>query len=284
VWIKKSEIKKLSQDIREIINGKNIDLRVNNEGEWNILKNDIHTLAKQKNEQVDVLQRDKEVLENTLADISHQLNTPLTSMLIMIDLLEDAPPEKQAEFIQNIKSGLGRTEWLVSTLLKLARLEAGAIEFSRESISFNNLVEHATTPLQIQLELKNQHIEVIGDAMLHCDKRWTSEALTNIIKNASEHSPDGGTIRIESGKNPISTWISVTDSGQGLTTAQIAKLFRRFEASQTGKGYGIGLPLALAIMRGQDGDVEVTGGGGNNTGATFTIKLFHVQKDNSLSF
>jgi len=275
VWIRKSEIKKLSQNIREIIDGNDVDLRVSSEGEWNILKNDIHTLAKLKNEQVDVLQHDKKVLKDRIADISHQLNTPLTSMLIMIDLLEDAPPKKQAEFIQNIKTGLERTEWLVSTLLKLAKLEAGAVEFLREPILSGDLIEHATSPLQIQLELKKQRIEVIGDAELHCDKRWTAEALTNIIKNASEHSPDGGTIRIESGKNPISTWVSVTDSGQGLLTAQIAKLFRRFEGSQSGKGYGIGLPLALAIMRGQDGDVEVTGGG-NGVGATFTLKLFRV--------
>jgi len=281
VWISKSEIKKLSKEIREIIDGKDIDLRVSNEGEWNILRNDIHTLAKLKNEQVDVLQHDKKVLKDTLADISHQLNTPLTSMLIMIDLLEDAPPEKQAEFIQNIKSGLGRTEWLVSTLLKLAKLESGAVEFLQEPIHSSTLIEHATTPLQIQLELKNQRIDVAGEAELHCDKRWTAEALTNLIKNASEHSPDGGTIRIESGSNPICTWVSVTDSGQGLTTAQIAKLFRRFEGSQSGKGYGIGLPLALAIMRGQDGDVEVTGGGdnaSNSAGATFTLKLFHTTK------
>ena len=275
MWIRKSEIKKLSQNIREIIDGNDVDLRVSSEGEWNILKNDIHTLAKLKNEQVDVLQHDKKVLKDRIADISHQLNTPLTSMLIMIDLLEDAPPKKQAEFIQNIKTGLERTEWLVSTLLKLAKLEAGAVEFLREPILSGDLIEHATSPLQIQLELKKQRIEVIGDAELHCDKRWTAEALTNIIKNASEHSPDGGTIRIESGKNPISTWVSVTDSGQGLLTAQIAKLFRRFEGSQSGKGYGIGLPLALAIMRGQDGDVEVTGGG-NGVGATFTLKLFRV--------
>jgi len=275
VWISKTEIKKLSQSIREIIDGKGIDLRVSSEGEWNILRNDIHTLAKLKNEQVDVLQHDKKVLKDTLADISHQLNTPLTSMLIMIDLLENAPPEKQAEFIQNIKTGLGRTEWLVSTLLKLAKLEAGAVEFTRETIRSDLLIEHATAPLQIQLELKNQHINVAGEVELQCDKRWTAEALTNIIKNASEHSPDGGTIFIDSGRNPICTWISVTDSGQGLTTAQIARLFRRFEASQSGKGYGIGLPLALAIMGGQDGDVEVTGGGGS-VGATFTLKLFHT--------
>ncbi|MCL2425416.1 MAG: HAMP domain-containing histidine kinase [Oscillospiraceae bacterium] len=275
MWISKREVRELSKNIREIIDGQDIDLRVSNEGDWNVLKNDIHILAKLKNEQVNVLQHDKDILKETLADISHQLNTPLTSMLIMIDLLENAPPEKQVEFIQNIKTGLGRTEWLVSTLLKMAKLEAGAVEFSRDEITFNAIIEQAMIPLQIQLEVKNQQIEVSGETELRCDKRWTAEALTNIIKNASEHSPDGATIHIESGENPISTWVSVTDCGKGLTTKQIASIFRRFEGSRTGTGYGIGLPLALAIMRGQDGDVEVASGD-NNVGATFTLKFYHT--------
>ena len=273
MWIKKREIEEFSQNIRKIIDGQDIDLRVSDEGVWNILKNDVHILAKQKNEQVNVLQHDKNVLKDTLADISHQLKTPLTSMMIMIDLLGEAPPEKQGEFIQTIRVGLQRTEWLVSTLLKIAKLEAGAVSFSHESVCSKTLIEQAMEPLRIQLELKNQCVEIRGETELHCDKRWTSEALGNIIKNASEHSPNGSEIRIESGANPICTWISVTDSGQGLGTAQIAKLFRRFEGSQNDAGYGIGLPLALAIMRGQDGDIEVSGGG-KGAGATFTLKLF----------
>ena len=273
VWIRKREIEAFSRHVRKIIDGQDIDLRVSHEGVWNILKNDVHILAKQKNEQVNVLQQDKHMLKNTLADISHQLKTPLTSMMIMIDLLETAPPDQQGAFIQNIKIGLQRTEWLVSALLKMAKLDAGAVAFSRESAQSKVLIEQAIEPLRIQLELKNQRITTFGEVELHCDKRWTVEALSNIIKNASEHSPDGTEIYIESGENPICAWISVTDSGQGLATAQITKLFRRFEGSQNGIGYGIGLPLALAIMRGQDGDIEVAGGG-NGQGASFTLKLF----------
>ena len=272
MWIKKGEIEALSQNIRKMIDGQDIDLRVSHEGVWNILKNDIHILAKQKSEQVRILQGDKTLLKDTLADVSHQLKTPLTSMMIMIDLLENAPPEKQGEFIRNIKTGLQRTEWLVSALLKMAKLDAGAVAFSRESVSSDTLIGQALEPLRIQLDLKNQRIETRGEAALDCDRRWTAEALGNVIKNASEHSPDDADIRIESGANPICTWISVTDSGPGLSITQIAKLFRRFEGSQSGTGYGIGLPLALAIMRGQDGDIEVAGGKGQ--GATFTLKLF----------
>jgi len=273
VLIRKREIEELSQNIRKIIDGQEIDLRVSQEGVWNILKNDIHILAKLKNEQVSVLQRDRDVLKDILADISHQLKTPLTSMMIMADLLEAAPPEKQREFIQHIKTGLERTDWLVGALLKMAKLEAHAVAFSRASVPAAELVALALEPLQIQLELRDQRVVVSGEAELLCDKRWTAEALTNIIKNASEHSPIGGEIQIECGANPICTWIAVTDGGEGLSTQQIAKLFQRFEGSRSSTGYGIGLPLALAILRGQEGEIEVRGGG-SGAGATFVLKLF----------
>ena len=100
-----------------------------------------------------------------------------------------------------------------------------------------------------------------------------SQILENIIKNASEYSPSGGIIKIESGSNPICKWISVTDSGAGIANIDIPKLFRRFEGSRSDKGFGVGLPLALAIMRGQNGDIEVNGGG-NGIGATFTLKFY----------
>lgn len=270
--IRKKKLKALSAGVRKIIDGQSIDLRDNREGVLSILKNDIHTLAELKNEQVEALRHDRIVLSDTLANISHQLKTPLTSMRIMADLLEDAPKDRRAEFTENIKTGLIRMEWLVSALLKIAKLDAGAVIFVPEKVFSDTLIANALEPLRILLELKDQSVEITGGADLVCDKRWTAEALTNVLKNASEYSPEGGVIRIDTGVNPICSWISVTDSGTGLSAPEIARLFRRFEGSRSEAGYGIGLPLALAVMRGQNGDIEVDGGKG--VGATFTLKFY----------
>jgi K+-sensing histidine kinase KdpD len=273
VWINKWEIIELSDDIRRIIDGQKIDLRNNREGVWGILRNDIHTLANLKNEQYNVIQHERDTMKDTLANISHQIKTPLTSMMIMADLLENAPVEKQAEFLSNIRTGLMRLEWLASALLKMAKLDAGTVEFSIESVKSDTLINTALEPLRVLFDIKNQSTKIEGDIELFCDKRWTAEALTNVIKNASEYSPEGSCLRIDFGMNPICRWVSVTDNGEGIANNKIAGLFRRFEGSRSEKGYGIGLPLALAIMRGQNGDIEVDGGG-NGTGATFTLKFY----------
>ena len=278
MWIKKSELIKLSDNIRKIIDGQDIDIRDNREGVCGILKNDIHTLASLKNEQVDALGRERDIMRDTLTNISHQLKTPLTSMMIMADLLETAHPDKQAEFLSNIKIGLTRMDWLASALLKMAKLDAGVVEFVKERVKSDALINLALESLNIMLEVSNQTIEIAGEAELLCDKRWTSEALLNIIKNASEYSPKGGAIRIESGMNPICSWISVTDSGTGIPLTKISSLFNRFEGTRSDKGYGIGLPVALAVMRGQNGDIEVSGCG-NGLGATFTLKFFKVSAE-----
>ena len=279
MWIRKASIKKLSNDIKRMIAGEKIDIRDNREGPLRILKNDIQTLATYKTEQVDVLQQERDILKDTLADISHQLKTPLTSMMIMSELLSDAPPEKQGEFIANIQSSLYRTEWLVSALLKMAKLDAKAVEFKKEEISSDILIERALSPLKIQLELKEQEISVANSQVFYCDKRWTAEALSNVIKNASEHAPLGSTIEIQVGSNPISRWISVTDEGAGLKRDQIVKLFKRFEGSASLTGYGIGLPLALTIMKSQFGSIDVDGGG-KGKGATFTLKFYENGRSN----
>lgn len=271
--IRNSEVKKLSDDIRKIIDGQTVDLCDNREGVWSILKNDIHTLATLKSEQVDALGCERDVMKDTLTNISHQLKTPLTSMMIMADLLETAPSNKQSEFLINIKVCLTRLWWLSSALLKIAKLDAGAVEFSKDIVQSDILINHAIEPLQTLFDLKNHRVEISGEAKLLCDKHWTAEAVTNVVKNASEYSPDGGKILIESGMNPICSWIAITDSGEGITNTTIANLFKRFSGSRSDHGYGIGLPLALAIMQSQNGDIEVEGGG-NGSGATFTLKFY----------
>lgn len=271
--IKKREVTELSDKIRKAIDGQSVDFRDNREGKLSILKNDIHTLVNLKNEQADAFLKERDFLEETLENISHQLKTPLTSMMIMADLLENAPPDKQEEFTANIKIGLTRMEWLVSVLLKMAKLDNGSIDFSMQTMSVKQLINTALEPLQIMLDVKNQAVELANDTDIYCDKRWTAEALTNVLKNASECSPINSSIYIDCGKNPICTWISVTDSGKGIPKEKISSIFQRFESSQNDKGYGVGLPLSLAIFRGQNGDIEVDGVR-NGSGATFTLKLY----------
>lgn len=269
VIVSRNEVEQLSADIRKIVDGQARDLRDNLEGRLSILKNDIHILARRLNNQAVNLQQDKAALADTLADISHQLKTPLTAMMVMVDLLEDAPPPKQAEFIANIKQGLMQTNWLVNSLLKMAKLESGTVQFNPADICVQKLADLALVPLKIVLDIKNQTVEVHGGINILCDSNWTAEALTNIIKNASEHSPEGSVIHISAGENPICKFISVTDCGEGVSLSRMKSLFRRFD----GNGAGIGLPLAKAIMHGQCGDIDVDGGG-NGRGATFTLKFF----------
>jgi len=268
--ISRKEVEVLSADIRKIVDGQALDLRDNLEGRLSILKNDIHTLARRLNNQAESLQKDKSNLADTLADISHQLKTPLTAMLVMVDLLEDAPQQKQSEFIANIKQGLTQTDWLVNSLLKMAKLESGTVIFNPANISAQTLIDAALSPLKIIMDIKNQQVESVGDVTIYCDINWTAEALTNLIKNASEHSPDGSVIKIITGENPICKFISVTDCGSGIPITKIKSLFQRFGGSS--QGTGIGLPLAKAIMRSQQGDIEVDGGG-KGTGATFKLKF-----------
>jgi len=269
--INRREVEALSRDIRKIIDGHAVDLRDNLEGKLSVLKNDIHILSGRLNQQAENLLKEKAAMANTLADISHQLKTPLTAMIVMVELLENAPPDKFQEFIANLKQGLTQTEWLANALLKMAKLESGSAALTPVHMPAGELVDIALAPLRILLDINDQQVNITGEATLLCDKNWTAEAITNIIKNASEHSPVGSVIEVNVGTNPISTWVSVTDAGTGIPNQEIKNLFKRFGNSR--KGIGIGLALALAIMREQGGDIEVDGGS-EVQGATFTLKFY----------
>lgn len=273
MWIKKKEVEQLSEFVKGYIFGEELDIRDNREGTFNILKNDIYSLVNKKNEQIKVIESERDVLSDYMADISHQLKTPITSMIIMADLLEDADPEKQAEFIHNIRFSLKKMEWLVSALLKMAKLDAHAINFIKKDVKASEMVEALKPSVAILLDINNQTLELKNDCIINCDKRWTVEALTNIVKNAIEYSPKDQVIEIYSGKNPMYDWISVKDSGSGMNRNQYTTLFKRFEYSTNENGFGIGMPLALSIVKGQGGDIDMDFGG-DGQGTTFTIKFF----------
>ncbi len=273
MWIRKKDVEQLSEFVKGYISGEKLDIRANREGAFNILKNDIYSLVDKKNEQIKAIESERDILSDYMADISHQLKTPITSMMIMADLLEDAEPEKQAEFIHNIQFSLNKMEWLVEALLKMAKLDAHAIDFIKKDIHTSELLEAVKPLVAILLDINNQTTELKNDCTIHCDKRWTVEALTNIIKNAIEYSPKDSVIVVDSGENPMYSWISVKDSGMGMDRTKYAALFKRFENSTSENGFGIGMPLALSIMKGQGGDIDVDFGG-NGEGAIFILKFF----------
>ena len=273
MWIKKKEVEQLSEFVKGYISGEEPDIRDNREGVFNILKNDIYSLVNKKNEQIKVIESERDNLSDYMADISHQLKTPITSMMIMADLLEEAEPGKQAEFIHNIQVSLNKMEWLVGALLKMAKLDSHVIDFIKKDINTSELLEAVKPSVAILLDINNQTIKLKRDCVIHCDKRWTVEALTNIIKNAIEYSSKNSIIAVDSGENPMYSWISVKDSGMGMDKTEYAALFKRFENSTNENGFGIGMPLALSIVKGQGGDIDVDFGG-DGQGTTFIMKFF----------
>lgn len=271
--IRKKEISELSEGIRRAIDGEEFDPRDHKEGEWSILKNDVYTLIHQEKEQKLAAVEEKEHLAEYLSDISHQLKTPITSMLLMTELMSKAPDDKRKEFLLCMKKEVRHMEWLVTALLKMAKLDSSTVSFHMAEVYARELLGDALKSMEILLDIRSQNVVLKQDTLLFCDRKWTVEALINLLKNASECSGEGSEITVDSGENPIYRFLSVTDAGEGLSKKQLSGLFRRYENSRKESGYGIGLPLSLSIMRAQNGEIEVLPGG-NGIGATFVMKFY----------
>jgi signal transduction histidine kinase len=254
-----------------------LDVRDNGEGSFSLLKNDLYKVTVRLREQAELLQKDKTALSNLIADISHQVKTPLTSMGVLADLLaEDPPEEDRRAFVERLRAQLWRIQWLVAALLKLARLDAGTAAFKSEPVDVRRLIERALEPLQIPLEIKNQRLEVHGDdgASFTGDLNWSAEALTNVVKNCVEHTPEGGKIEISYGANALYAEIIVSDDGEGIASRDLPNIFNRFYrgANAGESSVGIGLALAKAIFNAQGGDIAVHSQRG--MGTSFEIRLF----------
>ncbi|MFC6463448.1 sensor histidine kinase [Marinilactibacillus sp. GCM10026970] len=273
------EIETLSGYLRTISNGQySLDIRDNEEGELSILKNEIYKVTLMLSKQSDYLSQDKKRLADALSDISHQLKTPLTSMLVMIDLLsqQNLTEEKRMEFTGNIEKQLERMDWLLSSLLKLSKIDAGTAIFKKENVVVEDLIREALAPLRIPIELKNQELLITGgkEVTFLGDQQWTSEALINILKNCIEHTPEEGRIGIYYKENPLYTEMLIEDTGNGISKEDLPNVFKRFYRGKNASenSIGIGLAMAHTIVESQQGSLDVKSEEGKGT--QFTIR-FH---------
>lgn len=272
------QLDKLSGYLRRIISGEyELDIRDHEEGELSILKSEIYKVTSMLAEYNEQLKKEKIQLADAMADISHQLKTPLTSMTVMADLLSDErlPVDKRQEFTGRIRMQLERIQWLVSSLLKLSRLDAGVVRFRHEPVNVAALVRKASAPLLIPIELKEQSLELTGndEVTFSGDEGWSTEAIVNILKNCVEHTPSGGNLRIEWEGNPIYTEIRIADNGEGIDPEDIPHIFTRFYRGHNAgeDSVGIGLAMARSIIQSQNGDISVTSAKGR--GSLFRIRF-----------
>lgn len=218
----------------------------------------------------------KEFLKTTVSDISHQLKTPLAALSLYQEIILNEPGEAEtvALFAEKSQLALARIEGLVQTLLKITRLDAGAVVFFKKDFDAKELVLEAAEELKIRAEKEGKKLLLSGDgsARVYCDPDWSREALGNLIKNALDHTEEGDRIRITWEQTPLMTRFIVTDTGEGIEKEDLHHIFKRFyrcENSRSRQGIGLGLSLVKSIVDGQGGTVSVQSEPGRET--TFTL-------------
>lgn len=246
------------------------------EGELSILQSEITKMTLRIREQNDALKKEKEHLADSLADIAHQLRTPLTSVNLILSLLENNPDKNERKaLIRETKELFVQMDWLLTSLLKLSRLDAGIVAFKSEQIDVNTLINAALHPFLIQMELHGIAVQkdVPKDITIRGDSGWLSEAIQNILKNCIESAGENGKIEIACTDNPLYTEITIHDSGAGFEKQDIPRLFDRFYRGKNpnATGYGIGLALCKMIITRQDGTIIAKNH--RQGGAVFTIRF-----------
>lgn len=275
---KEKEINEVIKIIEEI-NNKNYSFKMKdiNEEDLSLLKNEIYKTTIMLNEISEISKKDKKELEESLEDISHQLKTPLTSILIMIDtLLDDVDMDQNTreDFLRNMKREVMNINFLVKSILKLSRLDTNTVKFISKKESVKEIINEAILNVSLLSDLKNVKIETnLSDSFITCDYKWQIEALTNILKNSIEHSYENNKVLIESSENNAYVKIIIKDFGTGIAKEDINHIFERFYKGKDSDydSIGIGLALSKSIIEKQNGKISVES---RNDGTTFTIKYF----------
>ncbi len=261
------------------VNRGNYELKIeeNGEDELTKLRNELYKTTVLLRETAENSEKEKTNLSNSLTDISHQLKTPLTSIRIMIDNIQNNPDmdeKTRKEFIEDISKQIDWISSLVISLLKLAKFDAGSIVMRDEEINVKKLIQNIISNLAILIDIKDIKIEenISEQITLFADYNWQLEALTNIIKNCVEHSFDGGKIKIEAESNSVFTKIIIADEGEGIEKKDLNRIFERFYKSEKSSenSIGIGLALAKTIIEKERGYIKVESEVGKGT--KFEIK------------
>lgn len=278
---KENDIKDIIKCIEQI-NKKNYELQIDSisEDELSILKNEIYKTTIMLKESAENSNKDKLNLKKSLEDISHQLKTPLTSILVMLDnIIEDPDMDINIrnDFVRDIKRNVVNINFLVQALLKLSKFDANTVHFIKQENDLKAIIKESIKNVSPLCDLRNINIEFNAKdkSKIVCDAKWQIEAITNIIKNAIDHSKNNSTVTIDLSNNNVYSMIEIIDKGEGISKKDISHIFERFYKGEnsTSDSIGIGLALAKTIIEEDNGSISVES---NKIGTKFTIKYFKL--------
>lgn len=277
---RKAEAEKLAGYVQKINRGEyDLAIKSNSEDEMSQLQNEIFKTTVMLKEQSDNSLKDKESLKQSLSDISHQLKTPLTSIMVMIDdILEDEnmPDDIRNDFLRDIRRSTNGISFLVQSILTLSKLDANSIVFKSKQESVQKILNRCVKNTAVLAEIKDVSVtvECNSSLTLNCDFKWLCEAVTNIVKNCVEHTDEGGYVRLSAEKTSLCTKITVSDNGNGIDKTDLPHIFERFYKGKNSdeNSVGIGLALAKTIIEKNGGFIVAESE--PDKGTSFTIRFF----------
>ncbi len=260
------KVRQISKASEKVIEG-NLEtpLPESGEGDFDILGHQFNQMSQRLIRSVDREKQDKIFLKETISNISHQLKTPLSSLITFNELMlgeKDMDENTRQDFLEKSKAQLVRMEWLIANLLKLARLEAGAIQFKKDKLDLSQLIDASINILSPRIAQKDINVTVDNSSRVYLigDSDWTSEAVVNIVKNCIEHTGIGGSIKIKLTETSLFSSININDNGCGIDNRDLPHIFERFyrgSSNTNPEGIGIGLSIAKLIVEGQNGTITV---------------------------
>ena len=263
------EISRLAAEVDEVLHGgRRVSFSDCREGDVAVLRTEISKMIARLARTSEQLQSEKTALADALADISHQIRTPLTAMSLLVPVAERAADDvARRSALRELDGMVERVSWLVTTLLKLARIDAGVMRLERRQAHVADVAARALAPLELSLDVRGIACSVnVGESTFEGDEAWTAEALENIVKNCAEATGSGGSVRIEASEDALATRIRVSDNGPGIAPEDLPHVFERFyrgsrlaataDSSANSQGFGVGLSLAQALISAQGGSLR----------------------------